>query len=256
MNAARTPLVCGNWKLHKTIAESLELATAIKNAVGPVRDVEVAIAPSFTALHAVGKRLEGSPVKLAAQNCHWEDKGAFTGEVAPPQLADVGCHYGIIGHSERRQLFGELDAGVALKLRALAKHKIVPIVCIGETLTERDAGEALARVGAQLDAAVADLDLAIARTLVLAYEPVWAIGTGRVTSPAQAEEVHHFLRGRLDARFGANATGIRILYGGSVKPDNAALLLQQPNVDGFLVGGASLVADDFLRIVRYRTGNS
>ncbi len=255
MNPARTPLVCGNWKLHKTIAESLELVTTIKNAVGPVRDVEVVVAPSFTSLSAVAKRLEGSNVKLAAQNCHFEDKGAFTGEVSAPQLADVGCTYVILGHSERRQLFGELDAGIALKVRAVGRAKLIPIVCVGETLAERDAGETLSRVGSQLELAVKDLDHSIARTLVVAYEPVWAIGTGRVATPAQAEEVHRFLRTRLDALFGELSTGIRLLYGGSVKPDNAALLLQQPHVDGFLVGGASLLADDFLKIVKYRQGN-
>ena len=255
MNAARTPLVCGNWKLHKTVAESLDLATAIKNAAGPLRDIEVVVAPSFTALYVVGKRLVGSNVKMAAQNCHFDDKGAFTGEVAAPQLADVGCTYCILGHSERRQLFGELDLGIALKVRAVGRAAMIPILCVGETLAERDAGETLHRVASQLDLAVADLDPSIARSLVVAYEPVWAIGTGRVATPAQAEEVHRFLRTRLEALFGTLAASIRILYGGSVKPDNAAILLQQPHVDGFLVGGASLQADDFLKIVKYRQGN-
>jgi triosephosphate isomerase (TIM) len=249
---SRIPLVCGNWKLHKTVAESLALANEIKNAVGPVRDVEVAIAPVFTALHPVGKKLEGSAVALAAQDCFWEDQGAFTGEVGARLLADVGCTYVIVGHSERRQLFGELDAAVNLKAKAILKHGLRPIVCVGETDKERDAGETFARVGAQLDGALEGIPADQAERVVIAYEPVWAIGTGRTATPAQAEEVHAFLRGRLGERWGDKAELVRIQYGGSVKPDNARLLLEQPNIDGALVGGASLKADDFLKIVKYR----
>ncbi len=252
---ARTPLVCGNWKLHKTLAESVALANEVKNAVGPVRDVEVAIAPVFTALHAVGKKLEGSQVALCAQDSHWEDQGAFTGEVSAKLLADVGCAYVIVGHSERRQLFGELDAAVNLKAKAILRHGMKPIVCVGETDKERDAGETFGRVGAQLDGALEGIPVAEAARVVIAYEPVWAIGTGRTATPAQAEEVHAFLRGRLAERFGDAAEQMRIQYGGSVKPDNAKLLLEQPNIDGALVGGASLKADDFLRIVKYRQGS-
>ena len=175
---ARTPLVCGNWKLHKTLAESVALANEVKNAVGPVRDVEVAIAPVFTALHAVGKKLEGSQVALCAQDSHWEDQGAFTGEVSAKLLADVGCAYVIVGHSERRQLFGELDAAVNLKAKAILRHGMKPIVCVGETDKERDAGETFGRVGAQLDGALEGIPVAEAARVVIAYEPVWAIGTG------------------------------------------------------------------------------
>src|SRR5579883_2202509 len=197
MAAARVPLIAGNWKLHKTVAESLDLATAIKNAVGPLRDVEVAVAPVFTALHAVGKRLEGSNVALAAQDCFWEDQGAWTGEVGVAQLADVGCRYVIVGHSERRQHFGETDAAVNLKAKAVLRHELAPIVCVGETLAEREAGETFGRLGAQLDGSLAHFtDEEMART-VIAYEPVWAIGTGKVATTAQAQEVHAFLRGRL-----------------------------------------------------------
>jgi triosephosphate isomerase len=249
----RTPFICGNWKLHKTVAESLELATAIKNAVGPLRDVEVAVAPVFTSLHAVCKRLEGSAVAVAGQNCFWEDQGAWTGEVSARLLADVGCKYAIIGHSERRQHFGELDAACNLKVKAALRNGLGPILCVGETERERDAGETFGRVGTQLDGGLEGLAAEEAPRLTIAYEPVWAIGTGRTATPEQAEEVHAFIRGRLAERFGAEAAErVRVQYGGSVKPDNAAALLSRPNIDGALVGGASLKADDFLKIVKYR----
>jgi triosephosphate isomerase len=250
--SARKPFVCGNWKLHKTIDESLELATAIKNAVGPVRDVEVAVAPVYTALHAVAKRLEGSSVAVAAQDCFWEDQGAFTGEVSAKLLKDVGCTWVILGHSERRQHFGELDAGVNLKLKAVLRNGLKPILCVGETEKERDAGETFGRVRTQLDGGLRDISAEDAEKVVIAYEPVWAIGTGRTATPQQAEEVHAFIRSNLSEKWGKKAEQVRIQYGGSVKPDNAAQLLSQPNIDGALVGGASLKADDFLRIVKYR----
>ena len=249
---ARTKLICGNWKLHKTIAESIELATAIKNAVGPLRDVEVAVAPVFTALHAVAKRLEGSAVALAAQDCFWEDQGAWTGEVSCKLLKDVGCKYVIIAHSERRQHFGELDASANLKVRAALRNGLDPILCVGETLAERDAGEAFHVVARQLDGGLVELTAKDAERLVIAYEPVWAIGTGRTASPQQAQEMHEFIRGKLAERFSDTAQQVRIQYGGSVKPDNAALLMDQADIDGALVGGASLKADDFLKIVKYR----
>jgi len=249
----RIPFICGNWKLYKTIAESLELATAVRNAVGPLRDVEVAVSPVFTALHAVARRLEGSAVAVAAQDCFWQNEGAFTGEVSPRQLRDAGCAYVILGHSERRQLFGELDEAVNLKTHAALQAGLRPIVCVGETERERDAGETFGRVRTQLSKALEKVQLADAERITIAYEPVWAIGTGRTASPAQAEEVHAYLRSLLAEIFDAGAADkMRIQYGGSVKPDNAALLLAQPNIDGALVGGASLKADDFLQIVRYR----
>ncbi|HEY2747128.1 MAG TPA: triose-phosphate isomerase [Polyangia bacterium] len=248
----RTKLICGNWKLHKTIAESLELATAVKNAVGPLRDVEVAVAPVFTALHAVAKRLEGSAVALAAQDCFWEDQGAWTGEVSAKLLKDVGCKYVIIAHSERRQYFGELDASANLKVKATLRNGLDPILCVGETLAERDAGEAFHVVARHLAGGLAELTADDGKRVVIAYEPVWAIGTGRTASPAQAQEMHEFIRGKLAEQFGNAAELIRIQYGGSVKPDNAALLMEQADIDGALVGGASLKADDFLKIVKYR----
>jgi triosephosphate isomerase len=245
-------LICGNWKLHKTVAESIELATAIRNAVGPLRDVEVAVAPVFTALHAVAKRLEGSAVALAGQNCFWEDQGAYTGEVSAKLLKDVGCAYVIIGHSERRQLFGELDAGANLKVKAAMRNGLQPILCVGETLKERDAGEEYGLVGAQLDGGLAGLSNDDAERVVIAYEPVWAIGTGRTATPLVAGQMHRFIRGKLRERFGDVGERMLIQYGGSVKPDNAAALMTEPDIDGALVGGASLKADDFLQIVKYR----
>jgi len=251
---ARIPFICGNWKLHKTIAESLDLATAVKNAVGPLRnEVEVAVAPVFTALHAVAKRLEGSAVAVAAQDCFWEAQGAWTGEVSPRLIRDAGATFVIIGHSERRQHFGELDAAVNLKAKAALKADLKPIICVGETERERDAGETFGRVRAQLTAALDGIPASEAPRVTIAYEPVWAIGTGRTATPKQAEEVHAFLRGLVGELWGADgAERLRIQYGGSVKPDNAAQLLTEPNIDGALVGGASLKADDFLKIVKYR----
>ncbi len=249
---ARTPFVCGNWKLHKTVAESLDLATAIKNSVAPIRDVEVAVAPVFTALHAVGKRLEGSTVALAAQDCFWEDQGAWTGEVSVRLLVDLGVKYVIVGHSERRQHFGETDASVNHKAQAILRHGLRPILCVGETLAEREAGETFGRIAAQLAAGLVGFSPEMLNETVLAYEPVWAIGTGKVATTQQAEEVHAFIRAQLRERWPTTADHVRIQYGGSVKPDNAAGLLSQPNIDGALVGGASLKSDDFLGIVKYR----
>jgi triosephosphate isomerase len=246
----RRPFFCGNWKLHGNISESVELATKVRNGVATVRDADVAVAPGFAAIHEVARRLEGGPVAIAAQNCFWEDKGAFTGEVSAPQLADAGCRYVILGHSERRQLMGELDATVNLKAKAALRAGLSPIICVGETLAERDAGETLGRIGTQLDAAIRDISNPDLDRCVIAYEPVWAIGTGRNATPAQAEEVHRFIRTRLAARAQAVAAAMRILYGGSVKPDNIRALMAEEDVDGGLVGGASLVAESFIQIVQ------
>jgi triosephosphate isomerase (TIM) len=246
----RRPFFCGNWKLNGSIAESLALATEVRNGVATLGGADVVVAPSFTALHAVAKALEGGAVSVAAQNCHWEDKGAFTGEVSPTQLADVGCKYVILGHSERRQLFGELDATVNLKTRAALRAGLAPIICVGETLAERDAGETLGRIQAQLEAAIADITEADLARCLVAYEPVWAIGTGRTASPAQAQEVHAFIRARIAAQHPALAPALRILYGGSMKPDNVRSLMSEADVDGGLVGGASLQAESFVRMVK------
>ena len=250
--AGRVPFVCGNWKLHKTIPEALALVTELRNQLATVRDVEIAVAPVFTALAVVAKRLEGSNIRVAAQDCFWEEKGAWTGEVGPTLLKDAGCSYVIVGHSERRQHFGELDAAVNLKARAALKDGLMPIICVGETLAEREAGETMGRIRAQLEGALKDLTADDARRIVLAYEPVWAIGTGRNATPEQAQQVHHFIRGQLRDRFGGVADEVRVQYGGSVKPDNIAALMDKADVDGALVGGASLTAEQFVPIVRYR----
>ena len=250
----RRPLVAGNWKLHCTLAEARSLARGVASrlSAGP-REVDVAVAPPFTALSTVGDALAGTTVALAAQDVFWEPKGAYTGEVSAPLLRDVGCRLGIVGHSERRHLFGETDEQVRRKLSALLDEGLTPILCVGERLEEREAGRTLEVVLGQLDAALEGLrgDELVADRLVVAYEPVWAIGTGRTASPADAQQVHQRLRERLAGRFGDTFAGsVRLLYGGSVKPDNAAALLAQPDVDGALVGGASLQADSFVAIVR------
>ena len=248
---ARRKLVAGNWKLHNTIAESTVLAKELKAKLAGARDVEVTVAPVFTALAAVRQALEGSNIHLAGQDVHWEDRGAYTGEVSAPLLRDAGCSMCIVGHSERRQYFGETDAGVSRKTRALLGHGLVPIVCIGETLEERECGRTTDVVLGQLDGGLEGLSIPDAAKIVIAYEPVWAIGTGRTASPGDAQEVHAAIRARVAERFDAKvAAGMRILYGGSVKPDNAADLMEQPDIDGALVGGASLSTDSFVPIVR------
>lgn len=255
MSATRTrPLFCGNWKLFGTVSESVALATGVRDATAEITGAEVAVAPGFVALTTVVEKLKGSAVGVAAQNCHWESKGAFTGEISAAQAADAGCQYVIVGHSERRQLFSETDEAVARKARAAHAAGLIPIICIGETLAERDLGQALARVGAQLESATGNLPEADLQRSVIAYEPVWAIGTGRNATPEQALEVHRFIRGRLTERLGTQrAKQIRILYGGSVKADNVAGLMVQEDIDGALVGGASLVVDSFARIVKEGT---
>jgi triosephosphate isomerase len=251
--ASTRPFFCGNWKLYGSIAESVALATGVRDAVAGVSGAEVAVAPGFVALVPVIEKLRGSAVGVSAQNCYSEPKGAFTGEVSPGQLADAGCKYVIVGHSERRQLFGETDAGVAKKTRAVLASGMSPIVCVGETLAQRDANQTLQVVGTQLEAAVLELAEAELLRVVVAYEPVWAIGTGRNATPEQAREVHRYIRGRLAEKLGPKAKSLRILYGGSVKPDNVAGLLAQEDIDGALVGGASLTVDSFATIVKEGT---
>jgi len=246
----RTPFVVGNWKLHKTVGEAQALVTELKNQLGAVRDVAVGVAPSFTALHAVAKRLEDSTIVVAAQDCFWEEKGAWTGAVAPGMLVDVGCRWVIIGHSERRQHFGETDETVGKKVKAALAAGLGVIACVGETERQRDAGETFDVVDRHLDGVLAAGTPPLDR-LVIAYEPVWAIGTGRTATPAQAQEVHAHLRSRLRERLGdAAADAIRLQYGGSVKASNAEALMREADIDGALVGGASLDAGEFVAIVK------
>jgi triosephosphate isomerase len=252
MADARRPIVAGNWKMNKTVGEALALVRELRGMVSMVRDkVEVVVAPPFTALHAVARAIEDSNIRLAAQNCHWESSGAFTGEVSAPMLEEVGCSYVIVGHSERRQLFGETDETVNRRARAALASKLLPIVCIGETLGEREAGRTLRIVTSQLTRALVGFDAAEVAQFVIAYEPVWAIGTGRNATSDQAQEVHAHIREQLTGLYGREISGrVRIQYGGSVKPENAAELMGKPDVDGALVGGASLKAADFAAIVK------
>jgi triosephosphate isomerase len=247
---ARQKFVCGNWKLNRTVAEATALARELVDGLGGDARVQVAVAPVFTSLPAVAQVLAGSPIQLAAQDVHWEAQGAFTGEVSAPLLADVGVAQVIVGHSERRQYFGETDETVGRKVGAVLAAGLRPIVCVGETLAEREAGQTLAVVGRQVRGGLAGLAPGSLALLTLAYEPVWAIGTGKTATTAQAQQVHAAIRSILRELGGAVADTIRIQYGGSVKPENAAELLSQADVDGALVGGASLKAKDFLAIVK------
>jgi triosephosphate isomerase len=247
----RVPLMAGNWKMHCTRSEAIVLATGIKDGVAGVSGCEVLLAPPFTALESVARVLGGTPIRLAAQNLHWEAKGAFTGEVSAPMLRDVGCTHVIIGHSERRQYFGETDESVAKKVASAQAGGLIPIVCVGETLDEREAGQTLDVVGRQLRGGLLGRDGAAICALVIAYEPVWAIGTGKVATPEAAQAVHAFIRRALVELAGpAAGEACRVLYGGSVKPDNIDELMRQPDIDGALVGGASLQVESFVRIVR------
>jgi len=248
---ARRKFVCGNWKMHKTGQEALQLVKALVQRLSGA-SAQVGIAPPFTAVAQVKWALSQarSPLQLFGQNCHHEKQGAFTGEVSALMLKDAGCDGVILGHSERRQLFGETDEGVARKVKAALAEGLHPIVCVGETLQEREAGRTWEVVSRQMRAGLAGLDTGAVQKLTIAYEPVWAIGTGRNATAAQAQEVHGQIRGLLRELGGAAAAdAVRIQYGGSVKPDNAAELLGQPDVDGALVGGASLKAEDFAKIV-------
>jgi triosephosphate isomerase (TIM) len=246
----RRAVIAGNWKMYKTVAEAEGLAAEIK--AGAKGDAEVVIAPPFTALAAVAAVLRGSTLNLAAQNMHAAVEGAFTGEVSPVMLKDVGCSHVILGHSERRQFFGETDDGVAKKAEAALAHGLCPIVCVGESLAEREADRTMEVVERQIERALRGLSADQVARILVAYEPVWAIGTGKVATPEQAQEVHAFIRKRITVSHGEAAAGaVRILYGGSVKPENIGALMGQGDIDGALVGGASLTAS-FLKIVDYR----
>ena len=250
----RLPLIAGNWKMHLTASQAAGFASRLRIALEPYRDsighkVEVALAPASPILDRLGRALEGSGVALAAQNVYSEAEGAFTGEVSVSMLEDLGCLYALIGHSERRQLFGESSAVVAAKAQRLAHSRIDPILCVGETLDEREHNATLEIVESQLLAVLDATGDALAGRLVVAYEPVWAIGTGRTATPEIAQDVHASIRDTLSRRLGEAGRRTRILYGGSVKPSNAGTLLAQPDIDGALVGGASLEPESFAAIV-------
>ena len=249
----RLPFMAGNWKMNKTVGEALDLVRELKASLSGVQGVEVAVAPPYTALYAIHKELVGSSIHLAAQNLYWEEKGAFTGEVSPLMLKEVGCHYVIIGHSERRQFFGETDETVNRRIKAALAQSLKVIFCIGETLKEREEGKTFSVIERQVDGGLRGLGEREMKNMVIAYEPVWAIGTGKTATPEQAEEVHRFIRGRLEKLYSRGVSEeIWIQYGGSVTPENVQELMNQPNIDGALVGGASLKAESFSKIVRFK----
>jgi triosephosphate isomerase (TIM) len=247
-NSARRRLVAGNWKMHGSRAENAALIDGLLQPATIDESVECLVCPPFVYLSEVARKLAGTPVALGAQNVCAEGPGAFTGEVAAAMLADVGCRYVLVGHSERRVIYGENDALVARKFAMAQSRGLTPVLCVGEQLGERDSGQTEAVVARQLDAVVAVSGVAALARAVVAYEPVWAIGTGRTATPEQAQQVHGFIRGRVAALDASIAARLRILYGGSCKAGNAAELFRMPDVDGGLIGGASLKAEEFLAI--------
>lgn len=254
MHPSRRPLIAGNWKMYKGGRSGVELAEACVAFARGLPEVDVVVAPPYTALAAVADTIDGSPVRLAGQNLHPKHEGAYTGEISGPMLEECGCAWVIVGHSERRQIFGETDAFVAEKAAAALAHDLLPILCVGETLQQREAGETLRVVKQQVDAFL-DVIAQSSKAVAIAYEPVWAIGTGKTAGPTEAEEVHAAIRTWLEKKDPSLAARTRILYGGSVKPDNAAALLACPNVDGALVGGASLDAASFGAIANAARAN-
>jgi triosephosphate isomerase len=246
----RRTFIAGNWKMNLNRAAAVDLAAGVAKAAEGVKGVDLAVCPPFAYLDAVAGAVAGSPVALGAQNVYHEPEGAFTGEISTTMLCDLGCRYVILGHSERRHVLGETDEDLNRKVHAALGAGLVPIVCVGELLTEREAGQTLDVIRRQFDGSLAGLSAGQMAGIVLAYEPVWAIGTGKTATPDQAEEVHLDLRKIMADRYNQEvAQAVRIQYGGSVKPDNAADLLGRPNIDGALVGGASLGVDSFMGIV-------
>ncbi len=248
----RRPVIAGNWKMHKTISETAQFINELLPNLQVEKEMDIIICPPFTSLETAVNLCKNTQIKVAAQNMHWEDKGAFTGEISPSMLGEMGVEYCIIGHSERRQYFAESDETVNKKVKAAILQKIIPIVCIGETLEEREAGKTINVVETQVKKALQDLDSLQVANLILAYEPIWAIGTGKTASAADAQEVIGKIRERVDLEFGKEAAEkIRIQYGGSVKPENIKELMQEKDIDGALVGGASLDPDSFMKLINY-----
>ncbi len=247
----RTPLIAGNWKMYKTGPEAVAAAQSLRDLTAGVVDVDVMIAPAFTALAATAGALEGSMIAVGAQNLHWESEGAYTGEISPGMIRTAGCRYVIIGHSERRQLFGETDQTVNRKVKAALSAGLIPILCIGETEAEREAEQTFSVLDKQVRLGLEGVSLQTPGDIVIAYEPVWAIGTGKTATREQAQEAHAFIRELLGKLYGEGMAEVtRILYGGSVKPDNIAALIHMADIDGALVGGASLEPETFARIMR------
>jgi len=250
---SRRPLIAGNWKMHLTLGKAVQLAQAVVTTCGTCTDRDIMIAPPFTSLASVVASVQGSSIQVGAQNVCWEKEGAFTGEISPIMLKDLGVSMAIIGHSERRHIFGEDNVMINRRLRAALDAKITPVLCIGETLDDRETGATLTVLETQLCKGLEQVTPEQITDVVLAYEPVWAIGTGKTASNEQAQEIHGFLRGLMTGLYEKNiAETVRILYGGSVKPENIDTLMAQPDIDGVLVGGAALNAESFERIIRFR----
>ncbi len=247
----RTPIIAGNWKLNKTSREALQLVEELKRDVADVTGVDIVVCPPFTSLESVSEALTETNIAVGAQNLYWADSGAFTGEISAPMLKDFGVQYVIIGHSERRQYFGETNETVNKRIRAALTHGLTPIVCVGENLAQRESNKTFDVIKDHCEGSLKDLTVEEMKKIVIAYEPVWAIGTGKTATPEQAQEVHAFIRGLLGKMFGAEiANSVRLQYGGSVTPENTALLISQPDIDGALVGGASLKAPSFAAIIK------
>jgi triosephosphate isomerase len=252
MNPKRKPIIAGNWKMNKTSVEARDLASKLLPLVSGVKDRDIVLAPPFTALSAVAEAIKGTNVALSAQNLFWEDKGAFTGEISAEMLLDLGCKYVIIGHSERRQYFGETDETVNKKVKQAFKKGLLPILCVGETLTEREAGKLMEIISRQVTGGLKDITAEDVKKVVIAYEPVWAIGTGKTATPEQANEVHALIREKVKSLYTSDiAGGLRIQYGGSVTPENVSSLMAKPDIDGALVGGASLKPESFAALVNF-----
>jgi triosephosphate isomerase len=252
MNSKRKPIIAGNWKMNKTAGEARDLASKLIPLVSGAQNREIVLGPTFTALQAVADAIKGTNIALSGQNMHWEDKGAFTGEISAEMLLDLGCKYVIIGHSERRQYFGETDETVNKKVKQSLKKGLLPILCVGETLAEREAGKLAEIISRQVSGGLKDVSADDAKKAVIAYEPVWAIGTGKTATPEQANEVHALIRQKVKSLYNAEiAEGLRIQYGGSVTPENVSSLMAMPDIDGALVGGASLKPETFAALVNF-----
>ncbi len=249
----RRPIIAGNWKLYKTISEAVEFVSELREKVKKINDVDIVVCPPFTAVSKVADVLKGSNVKIGAQDAYWEEQGAFTGEISPSMIKEAGCLYVILGHSERRAMFGDTNETVNKKLKAVLNTGLTPIVCVGEKLEEREKGTTKDIVKDQIQGSLQGLKKEEMMKVVIAYEPVWAIGTGKTATPEQAQEVHSYIRELLSDLFGGEvAESVRIQYGGSIKPDNIKKLMSQKDIDGGLVGGASLKVDSFEKLIKYQ----
>jgi triosephosphate isomerase (TIM) len=252
MNTKRRPIIAGNWKMNKTTVEARDLTSKLIPLIAQIKERDIVLAPPFTALQSVAGVIKGTGIALSAQNLHWEDKGAFTGEISAEMLLDLGCKYVIIGHSERRQFFSENDETVNKKLRQALNKGLLPIVCVGETLKEREAGKANEVIERQVTGALKGVTAVEMQKVIIAYEPVWAIGTGKTATPDQANEIHSFIRKKSEIVYGKEIAGaLRIQYGGSVTPENVSTLMAMPDIDGALVGGASLKPESFAALVNF-----